>query len=750
MPRAKEKGSADVLLQKRRGAPGRRKPDLSDRALQSMVDLAPAMLWASDAEGHVTVVNEAFASALGVPAAKLKGEQWLERVHPDDRQRVRDTVSAAVRARQPFKLECIIQPDVSVDRAIQLSGRPRVHARRFLGFVGTAADLTPRRHAEDMARDYESLTRSLAEGITFPFFALNNALVVTYWNHAMAEWTGVPVIAAVGREIEDLLPGSREDGILERLRTSAQSAWTPEADVWHLHCPHRNTLTCRVLRTPGGWTILSTSAVDPAAHASSHASSAEEKLRRSEERYRAFVEGSSEGILRFETDVPIPVSLNEEQQVEMVLRHGFLAECNHALAAAFGYAAAEDIVGARFSTSIGLENPEYLRLVHEFIRGGYRLTRQETGHVDRQGNRHYTLVSFVGTVEGGALVGAWGSISDITEGREAERRLRLLATTITSTRDCISITDLNDNILFVNDAFLKTYGYTEEELIGRHISLVRSQHVSPELAAQVVPGTLAGGWYGEVLNRRSDGTEFPVELWSSPVRNDEGEPVALVGVARDITERKRAEEHIKTSLREKEVLLKEIHHRVKNNLQVISSLLSLQAEYLKDEAMVKIFRESQNRVKSMALIHEKIYQSRNLAEVDFGEYLRELATQLFRSYGIGTHGIFMNIKVDKVVLGVDRAIPCGIIVNELVSNALKYAFPEKAGGRVDITLHTNGEGEIVLTVRDDGVGLPPDIDFETSDSLGLMLVRMLSEQLQGEVKLEPGEPGTEFTLTFQG
>jgi len=326
----------------------------------------------------------------------------------------------------------------------------------------------------------------------------------------------------------------------------------------------------------------------------------------------------------------------------------------------------------------------------------------------------------------------------------------LLATTITSTRDCISITDLNDKILFVNDAFLKTYGYTEDELIGRPISLVRSEHVSPELAAAVGPGTLAGGWYGEVLNRRSDGTEFPVELWASPVRNDEGEPVALVGVARDITERKRAEEHIKTSLREKEVLLKEIHHRVKNNLQVISSLLSLQAEYLKDEAMVKIFRESQNRVKSMALIHEKIYQSRNLAEVDFGEYLRDLATQLFRSYGIGTHGIFMNIKVDKVVLGVDRAIPCGIIVNELVSNALKYAFPEKAGGRVDITLHTNGKGEVVLTVRDNGVGLPPEIDFETSDSLGLMLVRMLSEQLQGEVKLRPGDPGTEFTLTFQG
>lgn len=696
------------------------------------------------------MVNEAFASAMGVPGAKLKGEGWLERVHPDDRQNVRDTVSAAVRARQPFKLECTIQPETSVNRAIQLTGRPRVHAKRFLGFVGTAVDITPRRHAEEMARDYESLARFLAEGVTFPFFAINKALVVTYWNRAVAEWSGVPVTAAVGREIEDVLPGSREDGILERLRALVKAEWVPEAGVWHLHSSHRETLTCRFMRTPGGWAILSAPSVDPAVSQGVFASSAEEKLRRSEERYRAFVEGSSEGILRLETDVPIPVTLTEEQQLEMMLRHGFLAECNHALAAAFGLAVAEDIVGARFDGLAGRDNSGYLRLVREFIRGGYRLNRQETGHVDRQGNRHYTLASFVGTVEDGALVRVWGSISDITKGREAERRLRLLATTITSTRDCISITDLNDNILFVNDAFLQTYGYTGEELIGRHISLVRSQNVSPELAAQIGPGTRAGGWYGEILNRRSDGTEFPVELWTSLVRNDEGEPVAMVGVVRDITERKRTDEQIKASLREKEVLLKEIHHRVKNNLQVISSLLSLQAEYLKDESMVKIFRESQNRVKSMALIHEKIYQSQNLAEVDFDEYLRDLATQLFRSYGIGTHGISMNIEADKVVLGVDRAIPCGIIVNELVSNALKHAFPEKTGGRVDISLHTGGQGDIVLTVLDNGVGMPPDFDFETSDSLGLMLVRMLSEQLQGEVKLRAGEPGTEFTITFQG
>ena len=217
--------------------------------------------------------------------------------------------------------------------------------------------------------------------------------------------------------------------------------------------------------------------------------------------------------------------------------------------------------------------------------------------------------SITGTVENGKLVRGWGSVSDITERKEAERRLRLLAHTITSARDCVTITDLEDRVLFVNDAFLETYGYREEEILGHDIAMVRVGEDVGAAMSEIRRSTLDGAWYGEVLNHRADGTVFPVELWTSIVRNDDDEPVAMVGVARDITARKRAEEDIRTSLREKEVLLKEIHHRVKNNLQVISSLLSLQSEYLKDEAMIKIFKESQNRVKSMALIHEKLYQS---------------------------------------------------------------------------------------------------------------------------------------------
>jgi PAS domain S-box-containing protein len=476
---------------------------------------------------------------------------------------------------------------------------------------------------------------------------------------------------------------------------------------------------------------------------------AEEWLRESEERYRTFVENSNEGIWRVEFLEPILTDLPAEEQTRLIFEGSYIAECNLPFARLCGCEHPRELIGTSLARLFRNDRPADVATIEAFVRSGYRLANHEALLSPETGVLREVVHSITGTVENGKLVRGWGSVSDITERKEAERRLRLLAHTITSTRDCVTITDLEDRVLFVNDAFLTTYGYREEDILGHDIAMVRVGEDAGAAMSEIRRSTLDGAWYGEVINHRADGTVFPVELWTSIVRNDEDEPVAMVGVARDITARKRAEEDIRTSLREKEVLLKEIHHRVKNNLQVISSLLSLQSEYLKDEGMIKIFKESQNRVKSMALIHEKLYQSRNLAEIDFADYLRELTTQLFRSYGIGAHGVYLNVNASQVLLAVDRAIPCGIIVNELVTNALKYAFPESRGGRIDIDLHPIDEDRIRLAVRDNGVGFPEDVDFETSDSLGLTLVRMLADQVQGDVVLQEEGHGAEFIMTFR-
>jgi two-component sensor histidine kinase/putative methionine-R-sulfoxide reductase with GAF domain len=215
---------------------------------------------------------------------------------------------------------------------------------------------------------------------------------------------------------------------------------------------------------------------------------------------------------------------------------------------------------------------------------------------------------------------------------------------------------------------------------------------------------------------------------------------------KDITQRKRVEEQIKTSLQEKEVLLKEIHHRVKNNLQVISSLLHLQANYVKDAQAIDMLRESRDRVRSMALVHEKLYRSKDLARVDLAEYTRNLASHLFRSYETTGRRVQMNIDVGDVDLGIDAAIPCGLIVNELVSNALKHAFPAGRGGEVYIGLAL-ADGQYTLVVRDNGTGFPPGLDFSNTDSLGLQLVGMFVRQLNGAIEMAEAE-GTTFRIQF--
>jgi PAS domain S-box-containing protein len=226
----------------------------------------------------------------------------------------------------------------------------------------------------------------------------------------------------------------------------------------------------------------------------------------------------------------------------------------------------------------------------------------------------------------------------------------------------------------------------------------------------------------------------------------------VIGSVVDISDRKRAEEQIRASLQEKEVLLKEIHHRVKNNLQVVSSLLKLQAGYIQDKRIVEVFKESQNRVSAMALIHEKLYQSEDLAKTNFSEYIQGLVTALFRSYSAYSRSIKLHLDIQDVRLSIDTAIPCGLIVNELVSNSLKYAFPSGEPGEIYIQLQAQGtdphtSSRYQLIVSDSGRGFPSDLDFRNTKSLGLQLVCSLIRQLRGEIDLT-GRSGVQFTMCF--
>jgi len=206
------------------------------------------------------------------------------------------------------------------------------------------------------------------------------------------------------------------------------------------------------------------------------------------------------------------------------------------------------------------------------------------------------------------------------------------------------------------------------------------------------------------------------------------------------------EKKMGTSLKEKEVLLKEIHHRVKNNLQIISSLLNLQSAYIKDKDSIELFKESQNRVRSMALIHEKLYQSKDMSQIDFSDYVSELVSNLFSSYSLNSALITLHQDIRNIMLGIDLAINLGLIINELVSNAFRHAYSGGRKGNLFISMKKDGHN-FELIIEDDGIGFPLDIDFKKTESLGLQLIVTLVDQIGGEITLIP-DHGTKFVIKF--
>lgn len=330
--------------------------------------------------------------------------------------------------------------------------------------------------------------------------------------------------------------------------------------------------------------------------------------------------------------------------------------------------------------------------------------------------------------------------------RHSEQRFRQIAENI---REVFWITEPPDNkLIYISPAYEEVWGRTCSSL--PEISQMWLDTVHPEDQARVfaiAENVQAGGDCDlEYRIIRPNGEIRWVRDRAFPVTNDSGEVYRIAGIIDDVTESKQAIEQIKSSLQEKEVLLKEIHHRVKNNMQVITSLLSLQSKTIGDAKALEVFEDSQNRVKSMALIHETLYQSKDLSRINFAEYLQKLVAHVSRSYRVRPNAVKINLYVNDVSLPIDTAVPCGLIINELASNALKYAFPADTKGEVNITF-ARADDQYTLCVSDTGVGLPPDFDPEQGKSLGMKLVRMLTTQLSGEMACRNGV-GTTFQITF--
>lgn len=330
--------------------------------------------------------------------------------------------------------------------------------------------------------------------------------------------------------------------------------------------------------------------------------------------------------------------------------------------------------------------------------------------------------------------------------KESQERYRILAE---ATFEGIVISE-EDVIVDANEQFRRMLGYSESELIGKRIADLIPDKDREWFLDYILSGRDMAGKHTMLKN---DGTLIFVESHGRTISRN-GRQIRYSAI-RDISDRKKSEEalmaseqRLKASLAEKEVLLKEIHHRVKNNMQVISSLVALQADQIKDDSLSNVLREVTDRVRSMAMVHEKLYQSDDLARVDFADYTQSLVNYLWRSYANLAPGVRLQLDLSPVLLPVNLAVPCGLIVNELFSNALKHAFRGRDGGQVNVALHGNSNGKVQLSVRDNGIGLPSEIDWQQSPSLGLSLVQTLAIQLHAAVQVTNAE-GTKFKITFE-
>ncbi len=349
---------------------------------------------------------------------------------------------------------------------------------------------------------------------------------------------------------------------------------------------------------------------------------------------------------------------------------------------------------------------------------------------------------------GGSAVMALAFAVVVAERKRGEETRARLAAIVEASDDAIVGTTSEGLIVTWNRGAERLFGYRAEEVIGQPVSsLCPPDRVGEE--ALILARLRRGERIEQVetVRRRKDGQDLDVSVTLSPIKDDLDRAIGVSMIARDISERRRAEQQIQSSLREKEVLLREIHHRVKNNLQVIHSLLRMQARAAADARVVALFKESQARVKAMALLHETLWQSSDLSRIDMAHYIQTLTKHLFHSYGVTAEAVTLKLNIAPVSLSMETAITCGLLINELVSNSLTHAFPSGRKGTVTIALEPSADERYRLVIRDDGIGLPEDFAVEQVSSLGWQLVPMLIEQLNGTLERQRGQ-STALAVTF--
>ena len=704
----------------------------SEKRFKDLIELAPDGIVTLNLKGVITYCNAATVQLTGYPKDEIVGKHIsnLGFVRARDIPRFLKLFTTIVKGKIPDVIEIVWNHKDGTPHSAEIRVQFLKEDSKPTELLVVTRDTTKAKKAEENLRESEQRYRSIVELAPDGIVTADLKGFITSCNTAFFQLSGFSEDEIIGKHFTQL-PTLRAKDMPAYMKLFASlisgKRTKPVEFVWvHKDGTLRlGEVKASVLKKGRRVTGLQTVLRDI-----TERRQAEEALKESEEKYRTLFEGSRDAII-------------------ISSRDGTFMDVNQSALNLFGYTRNE--IANLHIQDLFTDPSEWHNLQKEVDLTGY-VRDYEVKMRTRNGSIMDCLFTSSVWRSNDEILGYHDIIRDITERTKMEKALReseeLFRNIFENTVIGLYRTTPSGQILMANPTLVHMLGYTSfEELAQRNLE---DEGFELEYSRQKFKERMEQD--GEIIGLEShwvkrDGTSLFVRENARAVRDDRGHIVYYEGTVEDVTDRKKAEEKLKASLQEKEVLLREIHHRVKNNLQVILSLLNLQATYVKDNLYKEMLKESRNRIRSMALIHERLYHSENVASINSREYIRKLVYEVAQSYGMCDDKISFILDVEDISLGIDAAIPCGLIINELVSNSLKHAFGD-GNGEITVGLHSVN-GSIELTVKDNGVGLPDNINIKDCESLGLRLVTILAEdQLEGTIELVKRE-GTEFRITFE-
>lgn len=705
-----------------------------ERALRALLDNLPDLVWQKDTDARFVLVNSRFAEEAGLPIGQIIGktdaEIWPSYPHRylyDDRQVIAEQASRR-------SVEAISTSDGQEAWMEAIKSPVFNEQQEVIGSVGVARDISDRRKTEKALAESEEKYRLL-------FSTARDAIVIVDAETRRIVDVNAMASRTYGYTREELLgmsaPALSAEPEASGQHIAAIGSLAPlEIDLdlrWHRK---KDGTVFPVELSVGQVTIGGRRLIIGNFRDITERMDYEVALRESESRFRGLVEQSPIATILYDLSGKPTLANNAAVKMARITPN----------AAAPGQVATGRVEANIFHDP-SLKREGLGHLVRRAFQGAY-VEFPPVSYAENQWlqTAMYPVRDNSGDIR--EIVVMHQNVTQRVLAEEALRASELFLRQLVEDQTELLVRWLPDGTrTFINESYCRFFGRQREEILHTDLYPMLSETDQAHVRAKIASLTPQNPTKtSEYQLRRHDGALRWTQWNTRAFFDEDGNLRELLSVGQDVTERHEAAERQEASLQEKEVLLKEIHHRVKNNLQIVSSLLKLQGRHVADEQTQMALLESRNRINSMALIHEKLYQSSDLARIDFAAYTRDITYDILRSFAPRATRIRADVRIRDVDLNIELAIPCALILNELISNALKHAFPAGRPGRIEIRMERQGS-EYLLTVQDNGIGLPADRDIFAGDSLGLQLVHTLADQLGGRLTLE-SDPGLKASLRF--